>query len=121
MRELRRRQKLDNAMPSHIISAHGLRFGFVLLLLTLSGCTTYQAYDGPERDRSEVATIEAVEGRWGLALVNFIMPFVMPKDDPVISNVSGRYVCSEKVQVLPGAHSLIVGYKRYPLSCRMLC
>lgn len=70
-----------------------------LLMATLSGCMSVQLYDGPKRDRDEVARIS------GDPVITAGSPITV-----VLRQVDGRDIgiAQTSVEVLEGPHSLLV-------------
>lgn len=79
-----------------------LRSGVLALALTCGGCMTVQMYDGPKRDRDEVARIS------GDLRVTAGAPLSV-----ILRQVDGRSlnVGQSSVEVLPGSHKLLVDCK----------
>lgn len=79
-----------------------LRSGVLALALLCGGCMTVQMYDGPKRDRDEVARIS------GDLRVTAGAPLSV-----ILRQVDGRSlnVGQSSVEVLPGSHKLLVDCK----------
>lgn len=69
------------------------------LLSLLTGCATYQAYDGPKLPRAQVAVVE------GSGKIRSGLPLAL-----VIRSVDGRSVGLQysRVALAPGSHELLV-------------
>ena len=81
------------------------------LCLSVCGCGTTRAYDGPERPAAEVAHVECVRAG-GTGPLNFVIPTTSSDPyelvRPVVERVDSRDIGSATVDMLPGVRELIL-------------